>query len=128
MINILFRGRIKGKKQWVFGSLISPDCTKDGEAYIKNLKGTYKVDASTICQYTTLCDMHKKMIFDGDILRIISCNPQQTSVISLVSFSQGAYHTNGKLLDWVLLSNRVEIIGNIIDNPELCKVPRWKQI
>jgi uncharacterized phage protein (TIGR01671 family) len=93
----------------------------------------YMVDPETVCQYTGLTDKNGNKIFEGDIVKYI---PSKT--ILQVLYINGAfavtYIPNGySPINWEIeyegedydfaISNdyltRLEVIGNIFDNPEL---------
>lgn len=143
MREILFRGKKCDTKDWVFGTLaiygqageempvIIPD-------YASVLFGFY-VDPETIGQYTGLCDKNGKKIFEGDVIRaeIIaneSCGYNGSCEIGSVVYCNGGFDlqigtVNGEpcfsnFFEAVKLASidfRLDVIGNIHDNPELIK-------
>lgn len=60
-----------------------------------------EVDVSTLCQCTGLKDKNDKLIWEGDIILF--------------------QRDNDDLWKYVQNGNRVEVIGNIFNNPELIK-------
>ena len=100
-----------------------------------------EVDPSTICQCTGLKDKSGKLIWENDIVRFQfdndDCpfpNKDIKKRIGKVFFSDfraswsiamgrnGSKCLNNDLFKYVQNGNRVEIIGNIFDNPELLEV------
>ena len=101
----------------------------------------YKVIPETVGQYTGLTDKNGKKIFEGDIVRYQfdndDCpfpNKRTEPILGRVFFSDfrasfsvtagrnGGSALNNDLFKYVQNGNRVEVIGNINDNPELLKV------
>ena len=98
------------------------------------------MDKNTICQYTGLTDKNGDKIWENDIVRFQfdndDCpfpNKDIKKRIGKVFFSDfraswsiamgrnGSKCLNNDLFKYVQNGNRVEIIGNIFDNPELVK-------
>ena len=96
------------------------------------------VDPSTICQCTGLKDKNWKLIWENDIIRFQfdnnDCpfpNKDTKKRVGKVFFSDfraswaiamgrnGSKCLNNDLFNYVQNGNRVEVIGNIFDNPEL---------
>lgn len=147
MREILFRGaqKVDCTKSliWYEGSLIieTDGYTGEKEYYIQNENGSYLVIPKTIGQYTGLTDKNGKKIFEGDILKDntlpITCgvgviefgNYKTKTNSSLIndnySYHIGFYITWDDTLDFredlAFWNEKIEIIGNIHDNPELLK-------
>jgi len=100
----------------------------------------YIVDKKTVGEYTSLNDKNNVEIFTGDIVRYQQdnddCpfpNKDVQPRIGRVFFSSfrasfaiatgknGSSMTNQDLYKYIRNGNRVEVIGNIYDNPELLK-------
>ena len=99
------------------------------------------IDPSTLGQFTGLLDKNGKRIFEGDVVKYtfdMPDNPNATEngkkvIIGRVFFSDWrasfsvtagrncSRNLNNDLFKYVRNGNRVEVIGNIHDNPELFK-------
>lgn len=108
---------------WVHGYLSDKNYIND-----KSLEGEFLVDEDTICQYTGLNDKNGKKIFDGDIVRYGEiCGEVKfglhESNWQINKYNQGFFVTFPK--EYLLRNelgywrNRVVVVGNIFDNPEL---------
>lgn len=85
------------------------------------------VDPSTVCQYTGLTDKNGRKIFEGDIVRYtdevigkekvdeIKYNETHAAFCRLHKSEMGLQY----LLIDEAIANKIEVIGNIFDNPEL---------
>ncbi|MEE0172811.1 MAG: YopX family protein [Dorea formicigenerans] len=108
--------------RWVHGYLSDKNYIND-----KSLEGEFLVDEDTICQYSGRTDKNKKKIFEGDVVK------DSAGVCGEVKF--GLYTTGfadkhqGFYIEFPKESlyrkelgyweNKVVVIGNIYDNPEL---------
>lgn len=135
MREILFRGKSKGKPEWVYGSLYKEGpqafILVGGRFYPEPSNGQsalgimdwYEVFHDSIGQFTGLTDKNGNKIFEGDILKITWSNESfkdgvmKTSVI----FWQGNFCHSGSMGPlWPhIIKDKYEVIGNIHDNPEL---------
>ena len=135
MREILFRGKdIDGK--WVEGCCVvdEMDTNKVYIGYIFGSDGRQPhntdvalVDPETVCQYTGLTDKNGRKIFEGDIVRYtdevigkekvdeIKYNETHAAFCRLHKSEMGLQY----LLIDEAIANRIEVIGNIFDNPEL---------
>lgn len=144
---ILFRGKRLDNGEWVYGYLIAPEFAPD-KKYIGYLFAdddhdidVVEVDPETVGQYTGLEDMNKRKIFEGDIVKYQfdndDCpfpNKNTKPIIGKIFFSDfrasfsvtagrnGSTAINNDLFRYVQNGNRVKVIGNIYDNPELLEV------
>lgn len=137
MREIIFRGKRIDNGEWVEGYYYK---TREGNTRIHSphtvFKQHFTVLPETVGQYTGLGDKNGKKIFEGDIVRYTFDNPDSSFATEnglrvwtekvfwqewRGSFAVGRRGTNNDLFHYVRNGNRVEIIGNIHDNPELLK-------
>ena len=143
MREILFRGKRVDNGEWFYGV---PTIDSRGQTVIVenvfdcdeyNCRGAscLYVDENTIGQYTGLTDKNGKKIFEGDIIRAITLDTGSEE-IAVVCFGNFIDENNGDeyigfyiefdgikttitQLAMEECKNRIEVIGNIHDNPEL---------
>ena len=134
MREILFRGKRADNGEWVEGYLY---ITQNGEYEISNYckyynceRNTYIVIPETVGQYTGMVDKNGTKIFEGDILKIKSCDydyEYTTQVyyschtLCVNIYGQDYDSTAIGFADdiWDEECCEVEVIGNIYDNPKL---------
>jgi uncharacterized phage protein (TIGR01671 family) len=142
MREILFKAKRLDNGEWESGRVIHSEPNVTGiinECFICRGFGDQadvvmiQVDPETVCQYTGLTDKNGNKIWEGDIVKYIP-----TKTILQVLYINGAfavtYIPNGySPINWEIeyegedydfaISNdyltRLEVIGNIFDNPEL---------
>ena len=83
--------------------------------------------AYIVMQFTGLCDKNGKEIYEGDIVNCVDTNP----TILEVKFIEGGFCcTSSNILPFDInsfypsIGCRIEVIGNIYENPELLEVQK----
>lgn len=133
---ILFKAKRKDwcelpkEEWWIEGGALTTD---KGDCYVATsclvgkeneplIVAAYKVDPETLCQYTEKEDKNENKIFDGAIIK------NEKDEIGIVQwFEEHAafmiWYVNENIIYYLGDNNcsKVEIIGNIFDNPELLK-------
>lgn len=131
MREILFRGKRTTAAGFVYGFY----AVFDGRNHsISNDDGNYWVDPETVGQFTGLTDKNGKMIFEGDIVRVLG-NQQvedwkNVDYIGSIAFLDAGFCViDGTIEDHCLrryalprLDFDLDVVGNIHDNPELLEV------
>ena len=135
MRKIKFRGNVKGKCDWVYGSLL---VYGDGEHNIHvPRKHNYKLDAwnvvpETVGQFTGLTDRNGKEIYEGDIItvngrypRVVLWDKMSWSLMPTKFYQDKDFWVMNLQHPgpdwWEKFAGEFEVIGNIHDNPELIK-------
>lgn len=125
MRDIIFRGKRYSDKTWIYGSLLEDDvivvkgATCVEEEYIDFDDEWCSVLNDTVGQFTGLLDCKGNKIFEGDIdERGVIIWSEECLGWFLKPFEQQFERDLIPLYDLSL----PEIIGNIIDNPELLEV------
>ena len=151
MREILFRGQTRriGEKvkmngdkvpsDWVYGGILQGTgvfsiiygCNDVEDKQACNL-GKHTVYTGTIGQYTGLTDKNGKKIFEGDICRFREWNNGDMCWIGKVHYEHLQFVISGDKnkeceIPFTLpmsrfVSEDIEVIGNIYDNPELLEV------
>lgn len=106
--------------QWVYGEPHTIDCPTP---HIHTIDvGKQPIDKETIGQFTGMADINDRQIYEGDIVRVrvsndrFKKNPRfRNGVVTFCKYDGG--WTNGCYFRF--LPQRMEVIGNIHDNPEL---------
>lgn len=112
MREILFRGKRKDNGKWDFG-----DLEHNGKNVPKWVNGNEIVPES-VGQFTGLTDKNGEKIFEGDIMQLCSaCYP----CLVYWDGKGWAWKQNGKRREIDLTREKMCIIGNIYDSPELLR-------
>ena len=129
MREILFRGYSTAERMWIYGDLSH---TTDKIVHISNENCFIGVKPETVGQYTGLTDKNGKKIFEGDIVAtkyklgrggyyVFEVYYNENLCQFALTINSGSY-TKNKQYDWLQLTelkaNKIEVIGNIHDNPE----------
>lgn len=111
---IIFRGKNRYRKEWLYGNLLQ---YRDGSYSIDGVP----VETDSVGQFTGLHDKDSRPIYEGDIVMQRGYSGVKPMV---VRFEQGAF-----IVGWhggsstqtrpMLIQKRCEVIGNVIDNPDL---------
>ena len=133
MRTIKFRGKPRENGKWYYGSLVYSDeidaaiYFQIGSGLVKTMDRVY-VNPETVGQFTGLYDCDGKEIYEGDVLRLgnspsgvceVKWN-ESLAAICIQFFFENKVGTR-PLGGWVKCERKVEVIGNIFDNPELLK-------
>ena len=140
MREILFRGKRIDNGEWVEGDFIAPyfiSPYQNSELYInetfvngKSVDGIvwcqgsfYRIDPSTVGQYTGLKDKNGNRIFEWDIVKTDKFSEQNKQYIIKYDLQFGAFIGQDRYNIYFVTfdgdSGEFEVIGNIYDNPEL---------
>ena len=143
MREILFKAKRKDTGEWVEGLLwkkkynsnkIFISCFPDKD----DNEEVFVVAQDTICQYTGLTDKNGRKIFEGDIVTTkyelgrggfytFEVYYNENLCQFALTINTGSY-TKNKQYDWLQLTaskaKKIEVIGNVFDNPELLEKAR----
>lgn len=128
MREIIFRGKRLNNGEWVYGNLMQGNTSVCISQFLTT-DTLRRVDPETVGQYTGFNDVRCNPIYEGDILRVTSLQPEtlgnKMNVAVEYSGGRAAFLVkNGEKfqqLGLCALENDVVVIGNIYDNPELRK-------
>lgn len=127
---ILFRGKRTDNDEWVYGRLLAEDVivplNQEFEVEAKRIWGcdltAHIVAHKTVGQFTGLCDKNGTKIFEGDI---IDWGFGLYVVVEYIKEYARFAGVNGDsifpLEDTDDKEKRIEVVGNVYDNPDLLK-------
>ena len=129
MREIKFRGIRIDNNQWTYGYLVPVTARGETEYYIvSEIRGGsiqgFPVFHESIGQYTGLKDNNGNPVYEGDIIRYRTTderykkNPRYCIETIQYNESSARYQAGGIFYE-DLWSQKLEVIGNIYDNPEL---------
>lgn len=132
MREILFRGKRIDNGEWVEGFYhfskwyLNGNFTGEITHHIRPIgaQDAYRVDPSTVGQFTGLTDKNGKKIFEGDIVRCVY-NYSLKEIRGHVVWGNGCFSVQDSISanrPAIDLLYQIEAIGNIHDNPELLEV------
>lgn len=141
---IKFRGKSIKNKKWLYGYLGESKIRIMNTVYTNKViydnvisfntdNYSFVVDdlsviEETISQFTGLKDVFKKEIYENDIVKVPLLDPIFGDIIkdsfcnSVVKFNKGSFvitYYNNINIYIQDLQDKIEVIGNIFDNPEL---------
>lgn len=127
---IKFRGKRCKDGEWVYGSYVESNTSwnkgKPHKSWILpspmtnggwfSIRGAYPVIDETVGQFTGHKDCNGKEVYEGDILET------NKGLVALVTFDKAdVFMLGDEDPDFMFSFSKMEIIGNIYDNPELLK-------
>lgn len=136
MREILFRAKNAVTNKWAEGGYCHyddiadhgrDDCDYIVEKHDGKSFPFIKINLETLGQYTGFNDRDDNKIFEGDIIRRWWGRKDFQNTVYVIRFKNGAFcaeysDTNYCFPIDTMLKNKIEVIGNIYDNPELLKV------
>lgn len=132
MREIKFRGKVLHNNPmvnpadgWVEGFYYQDLVNGEISHFIRSFECEWLINPETLGQFTGLHDKHGKEIYEGDIIRYLDADDKWR--ISRVEYSSTSIDPLNMLMLYSgFLNNdefanefRIEVIGNIYDNPEL---------
>lgn len=122
---IKFRGKEFSKKSWFFASAYD----QENEIFIIDFADVVVID-ETVGQFTGFKDIDDKEIFEGDIIQNVDSDDEEIYSIvmiadcwcGLISGGSPDNDEDAQPLGWLLDNAAFKVIGNIYDNPKLCKI------
>lgn len=136
MRNIRFRGKRTDSGEWAYGCLVTVDDGGTSQPHIITSTSGGKpkghpVDPRTVGQDTGMNDKDGRPVYEGDIVRYrltderFKKNPRFANLP--ISYNENSAAFEAGNIYWTRLrSPRLEVIGNIHDNPELVACTKEK--
>ena len=117
---IKFRGKRIDNKKWVYGFLADEDYINDIDSIDLS---SIEVDIDTVGQFTGLFDKNGKEIYEGDIIKGFDITIEVWYSEDRACFIAEMKEPQNHMMDILggYDTERMEIIGNIYDNPVLIK-------
>lgn len=117
---IKFRGKRIDNDEWVYGYLADEDYINDIDSIDLS---SIEVDRDTVGQFTGLLDKNGKEIYEGDIIKGFDITIEVWYSEDKACFIAEMKEPQNDMVDILggYDTARMEIIGNIYDNPELIK-------
>lgn len=117
---IKFRGKRIDNKKWVYGFLADKDYINDIDSIDLS---SIEVDIDTVGQFTGLFDKNGKEIYEGDIIKGFDITIEVWYSEDRACFIAEMKEPQNDMVDILggYDTQRMEIIGNIYDNPDLIK-------
>jgi hypothetical protein len=117
---IKFRGKRIDNKKWVYGFLADEDYINDIDSIDLS---SIEVDIDTVGQFTGLFDKNGKEIYEGDIIKGFDITIEVWYSEDRACFIAEMKEPQNDMMDILggYDTERMEIIGNIYDNPNLIK-------
>lgn len=116
---IKFRGKRIDNGQWVYGFLADDDYINDINSVDLS---SIEVDPETVGQFTGLLDKNGREVYEGDIVKHIPRNEtyvcEWTAIHACFTFVENIEYGESYYFQKID-EKKIEIIGNIYDNPEL---------
>ena len=122
MRRIKFKAKRLDGKGWVCGYFYEENCNtyiienRQKESKL-NRNLTYKVDPSTVCQFTGLKDCEGKEIWEGDIVErvIYDLFKGSAKVKSVIEYLDGAFVAITDGIPYSLYFKYITVVGNKFD-------------
>lgn len=144
MDRYLYKAKRLDNGEWVQGCIVRYGFTNQEKWYIvpdyASDLYSFLIDKNTICQCTGLKDKNGKLIWENDIVEFQFDNEDcplpnkdtkkrkgkvffsdYRASFSIAMGRRGSKSLNNDLFKYIQCGNRVEVIGNIFDDPELIK-------
>lgn len=121
---IKFRGKRTDTGEWVYGDLLASNGTEcEISDWNDVVYSRYDVDPDTVGQFTGLFDKNGEEIYEGDIIKGFDITIEVWYSEDKACFMAEMKEPQNDMVDILggYDTARMEIIGNIYDNPELIK-------